>query len=120
MPDVVYLGPSDNLLLKDGGRVYHPGDTIRLSAEALGNLTLQGMRFAHAHSEEEAAAIEAMVHPPAYVPPVELVTGGPDIAAPAAEHGTEPRVVNLAPDPEPEPEPVPAAHSRRSSSKESS
>lgn len=69
MPDVIYMGPADVLFLEEGGRAYHPGDKIRLSQEALGNLTRQGERFAHAHSEEEAAAIEAQIHPPEFVPP---------------------------------------------------
>lgn len=93
MPDVVYLGPSDNLLLKEGGKEYHPGDTIRLSAEALGNLVRAGMRFAHAHNEAEAAAIEAQVHPPVFVPPTELVTMDPEPdpvpVAKAEPHATE-------------------------------
>lgn len=104
MPDVIYLGPSDNLLLKEGGKEYHPGDTIRMSAEALGNLTRAGMRFAHAHSEEEAAAIQAQLNPPLYEAPVELATAPPPI-----EHAPASAVV-------PQPEPT---HARPRDTKES-
>lgn len=29
---VRYLGPADNLTLEEGGRVYHPGDNVPISA----------------------------------------------------------------------------------------
>lgn len=40
-----YLGPSDHLLLKEGGKVYHPGDEVPVSKEVAMGLVRAGHVF---------------------------------------------------------------------------
>lgn len=61
MPEVIYMGPSDTLLVH--GHEYHPGDRIRLGADTIGNLTRVGERFGYAHEDHDQAAMVAELHP---------------------------------------------------------
>lgn len=57
-----YLGPSDNLILKEGGKVYHPGDDVPITAALARHLSHRnqgGHRFEGGESASKAPAAEA-------------------------------------------------------------
>ena len=55
MTSHVYVGPSDSVLLPDGKRAYHPGDSIPLTKDQKAGLERSGHRFSDTDAEAVAA-----------------------------------------------------------------
>lgn len=58
-----YQGPSDALLLEEGGKVYRPGDSVPLSAAQVAAMRAAGHRFDSDGQKQGAPLVTVVVQP---------------------------------------------------------